>query len=419
MPTARFVARNLAAALLSGDWDENTLVRQGAEVFGRRPRWLRPLVRRVLAAFAAPARDADSLTAFVVGDAGFVRHALRPGDDPDRPLVRQLFWLPPALAPAAGPCAAWSVSALTSPAALADWLGLTPGQLDWYADRHGRNGRDGSDRLTHYTYRWVRKASGRLRLLEAPKPRLKAIQRRLLREVLAPVPPHDAAHGFRPGRSVLTYAAPHAGRRLVLRLDLRDFFPSIPASRVAALFRTLGYPRPVARLLTGLCTHGVPADVWPPSDCRDDWATRRRFATPHLPQGAPTSPALANLCAYRLDVRLAALAKAAGAVYTRYADDLAFSGDREFERGAARFWVTAARTALEEGFEVRMNKTRFMRPGVPQQLAGVVVNERPNVRRAEYDRLKAVLTNCVRHGPASQNRGEKADFRGHLLGRIA
>jgi hypothetical protein len=146
---------------------------------------------------------------------------------------------------------------------------------------------------------------------------------------------------------------------------------------------------------------------------------RHLYRTAHLPQGAPTSPALANLCAYRLDCRLDALARALNGVYTRYADDLAFSGGEELERGARRFQVLVCRIALEEGFTLQTRKSRFMRQGVRQQLAGVVVNAHPNVRREEYDRLKAILTNCVRHGPSSQNRAGHEDFRGHLAGRIA
>jgi hypothetical protein len=214
---------------------------------------------------------------------------------------------------------------------------------------------------------------------------------------------------------VRTYAAPHAGRGIVLRFDLRDFFPSIRASRAHALFRTAGYPVLVARLLTGLCTNAAPADIRSaaPQDSASVYANR------HLPQGAPTSPMLANLCAYRLDCRLSAMAASLGGRYTRYADDLAFSGDEQMERGARRLQVLVGLVALEEGFEVHTRKSRFMRQGVRQQLAGVVVNDHPNPKRAEHDELKAILYNCARHGPASQNRGGRADFRAYLLGRIA
>ena len=135
-------------------------------------------------------------------------------------------------------------------------------------------------------------------------------------------------------------------------------------------------------------------------------------------RAAPTSPALANLCAYcGLDCRLAAFARSVGGHYTRYADDLAFSGGVELVRSAQRFHVHVASIALEEGFAVHMRKTRIMRQGVRQQLAGVVVNQ-TNIRRNEYDSLRATLFNCARHGAESQNREGLLDFR-HLAGRIA
>jgi retron-type reverse transcriptase len=146
---------------------------------------------------------------------------------------------------------------------------------------------------------------------------------------------------------------------------------------------------------------------------------RRLYSRPHLPQGAPTSPALANLCCYRLDCRLGGLAKSAGATYTRYADDLAFSGDRDFAARAERFSISAAAILQESGFGVNHHKTRIMRKGVRQHLTGLVTNERLNIPREEFDQLKAILTNCMRHGWQSQNRAMNPDFRAHLAGRIA
>ncbi len=141
-------------------------------------------------------------------------------------------------------------------------------------------------------------------------------------------------------------------------------------------------------------------------------------AWPHLPQGAPTSPSLANLCARRVDCRLTGLAEAAGAVYTRYADDLAFSGGEEFEQRVERFSIHAAATLQEEGFAVHHRKTRIMPRSVRQHLAGLVTNRRVNVRRRDFDLLKAVLTNCARLGPENQNREAHEHFRSHLEGRV-
>jgi hypothetical protein len=298
---------------------------------------------------------------------------------------------------------------LPSSAQLAQWLGIEICELDWFADCQRRLHK-APVKLQHYTYRWLTKRSGKVRLLEMPKQRLKAIQRRILHEILDRIPPHEAAHGFRRGRSIASFVAGHAGREIVLRFDLRDFFPSIRAGRVHALFVRAGYPRPIARLLTGLCTTVASCEAALANDV---------YRLPHLPQGGPASPALANFCAYRLDCRLTGLARKLGAHYTRYADDLAFSGSAELERSARRFQVAVCRVALEEGFEIHTQKSRFMRQSVRQQLAGVVLNAHPNVQRADYDLLKAILCNCVRHGPQSQNRAGHADFRGHLLGRIA
>ena len=129
--------------------------------------------------------------------------------------------------------------------------------------------------------------------------------------------------------------------------------------------------------------------------------------------------ALANLAAYHLDCRLAGLAEAVGARYTRYADDLVFSGEEEFARMVERFYIRVCAIALEEGFEVHTRKTRIMRQSVSQRAAGVVLNAHANVPRTSYERLKAIIHNCVMHGPDSQNRTGIEDFRAHLAGRIA
>jgi hypothetical protein len=310
------------------------------------------------------------------------------------------------------------VPQLSSPCQLAEHLRLTPAELDWFAGCKGRARGAGPGPLRHYAYHWLTGRHGRARLLEIPKARLKAIQRRLLHEILAGVPVHKAAHGYRRGHSVATYVAPHAGRGVVLHFDLRQFFPSVRAARVHALFRTAGYPPAVARLLTGLCTNAVPEDVLRsgPTPAGD---IERRFLSSHLPQGAPTSPALANLCAYRLDCRLAGLARSVAAAYTRYADDLVFSGDETLQRCRRRFHVHVCRIALEEGFEVHTRKSQFMSQAVRQQVAGVVLNVRPNIRRAAFDKLKAILTNCARGGPRGQNREGRPDFRSYLAGRVA
>lgn len=306
---------------------------------------------------------------------------------------------------------------------LADWLRLDPEHLLWFADLRDRNSCGKHSLLNHYDTHIGAKPYGAVRLVEAPKQRLKKIQRQILSEILMPVPLHPAVHGFCKGRSILTFALPHAGREAVLRLDLQDFFPSISGPRVQALFRTLGYPEPVADLLGGLCTTTTPRHVWQNTGLETIAAEFQRarvlYARPHLPQGAPTSPVIANLCAFRLDCRISGLAKAADLAYTRYADDLAFSGGAQFVGMADRFTRHLAAIVSAEGFCLHHRKTRLMRSSVRQHLAGLTLNVRPNLPRRELDRLEAILTNCVRHGPGSQNRDQHPDFRRHLEGKVA
>jgi hypothetical protein len=185
---------------------------------------------------------------------------------------------------------------------LAAALDLDVGELSWFADIRGWN-RRANQPLRHYQPRWLATRSGGWRLIEAPKPRLAELQRRLLRKVLAKLPLHDAAHGFRPGHSVASFAAPHASQALVVRLDVEGFFATVTLPRVHGLLREVGYPPAVARLLAGLLTTITPVDVLAAAPDAA-WRLRRKLAIAHLPQGAPSSPAVANLAAYRLDTGL-------------------------------------------------------------------------------------------------------------------
>jgi RNA-directed DNA polymerase len=172
----------------------------------------------------------------------------------------------------------------------------------------------------------------------------------------------------------------------------------------------------------------VPRTVWEivsrsaGEDARRDgshFGLGRRLATPHLPQGAPTSPALANLAAFGLDRRLAGLARSLELSYSRYADDLTFSGSGRLRRGRRGIEALVAEIAREEGFAINLDKTALRTRGSRQTVCGIVVNDHPNVPRIEYDRLRAMLHNAARDGPHAQNRGAVLDFEAHIRGRIA
>ena len=271
----------------------------------------------------------------------------------------------------------------------------------------------------HYNSWWIRKRSGGWRLVESPKSRLKKVQRQLLAQIFDRIPPHALAFGFCKGRNVVDFVKPHVGQQACLKIDLADFFTHVTTGRVWGLLRKAGYNREVAHLIALLTTVRTSQRLLSIEHPNSAFTIRQpELRRRHLPQGAPTSPAIANLCAFGLDVRLSGLARRYGAHYTRYADDIVISGDHELERQAHRLKIVAGTIALEEGFAVNFRKTKLMRSSQRQIATGVVLNERLNITRSNYDSLKATLFNCAQHGPQSQNRDAHPFFREHLNGRI-
>ena len=411
------IAGALADAYLTvDDWRRPTLAAATRSVLGRAPRWIYPVLDEILAAYPQAPRDRPrELAAYIARLRAFrAEIAGAPGSRPDA-ADRPIRVVGRPVGPTRTVRRPFHTTPIDDLGSLAALLGLTIEELDWYADRRGLNHRDRDRRLQHYRHVWL---NGRL--IEAPKPRLRAAQRRLLTDVIGPIPTHPAAHGFVVGRSPHTFAAPHAGRPLVIRMDVTSFFASVTAPRVYGLLRSAGYPEPVAHTITALGTTRTPSSVCgsAPLNVPDRPYRLALLRTAHLPQGAPTSPALANLCGFRLDRRLSGLAAAIGMRYTRYADDLAFSGDLS-PAAALKFVATVTEIAGDEGFRINARKTRIRGRGDRQALAGLVVNAAPAVARDEYDRLRALLHNASRTGLADQNRDGHADFRGYLAGRMA
>ncbi len=271
--------------------------------------------------------------------------------------------------------------ALADAAALATAMGIKIGELRFLAyDRTVA-------KVDHYARFTIPKKSGGVREISAPMPRLKRAQYWVLVNILQPLEAHDAAHGFRAKRSILTNARPHAGRRVVINIDLKDFFPTISYRRVKGFFVRLGYPEKVAAPLALICTDAERDKVQVDGQT---WTVAR--GDRRLPQGAPTSPAIANLIATRLDKRMLGAARKYGFTYTRYADDMTFSGDAGPGSKEVRQLLWQLRKISEdEGFAFNDKKTRVMGSGARQDVTGLVVNARPAVARHERRRFRAWL----------------------------
>lgn len=421
----------IVGILLDGEFNERQVRYRLATIFpsAKRSVWARQLfdfAKSVATDHSGKLISAKLIRALIeaVAIAGMTAKVIRRLDEiarhvqpSDRPVARML--------PTSVCAAEWSVPPVTTFGQLADFLSVPHQQLEWFADLSGRQASESNERLRHYRYRWIRKQSAGYRLLETPKPKLKEIQRVILSKILNHIPAHPAAHGFVRGKSCQTAAGLHVGKKVVLRIDLRHFFPSVHAGRVIATFRSAGYPQRIAQLLAGLCTNTTltsaveQQQLSPTVSHRFHDPASRHFLLPHLPQGSPTSPALANLAASKLDARLSGLASAFDATYTRYADDLVFSGNEEFSRDIdrAKLWICAI--CLNEGFHIQQRKTTIQRQHQQQRVHGIVVNFRPAVSRKQRDELKAILHNCVRLGVIASNRENRPNFRAHLQGRIS
>jgi hypothetical protein len=295
---------------------------------------------------------------------------------------------------------------LGSVEALATALGVDAATLRWMCFH-----RD-VETASHYHLWTIPKRDGSRRLIMAPKKELKAAQRWLLRNVVEKLPVHRAAQGFLRARSIATNAQAHAGADVVVKIDLRDFFPTVTFNRVKGLFRKGGIPENVATLCALLATE-------PPREI-----VQFRGKTLYVakgaracPQGAPSSPGITNALCVTLDRRLSGLARLLGFTYTRYADDLAFSWRKPAPAPGARgprarapigALLRGAATILDdEGFRVNRKKTAVLRAGTSQRVTGLVVNAPhrdgvppARVPREAVRRLKAAIFNRERGRPA-------------------
>lgn len=231
-----------------------------------------------------------------------------------------------------------------------------------------------------YTLFLIPKKRGGYRTIHAPVPGLKAILRCLNFVLLCVYDGkyEDNAMGFIPGRSVKDNAGRHAGKHYVFNIDLKDFFPSIDLYRIKAIlqlppFNLKNEQEPLAYLIANLCCEAI--DV----ERRDAKGELYKKTAAVLPQGAPTSPALTNFIARRMDRQLKGVAKRFGVAYTRYADDITFSSNHNVYQKESEFILEVRKIIAEQGFLINESKVRLQQSGFRQEVTGLIVNTHPNV----------------------------------------
>ncbi len=288
---------------------------------------------------------------------------------------------------------------------IATAMGISVGQLRFLAFSRQ------TSTITHYIRFKIPKKTGGERLISAPMPRLKNAQHWILVNILEKLELHDAAHGFRRDRSIVSNAQPHVGRDIIINFDLKDFFPSISYQRVKGLFQSFGYTEAAATIFALLCTQPEIEEVELDGKTYYVALTQR-----HLPQGSPASPAITNLLCRRLDRRLTLMAESLGFIYTRYADDLTFSASGDSLRHICNILRRTESIVAHEGFTINEQKTRILRKNRQQEVTGIVVNTHPNISKETLHSFRATLYQIEKDGIEGKRWGNSTDVIAAIAG---
>lgn len=275
----------------------------------------------------------------------------------------------------------------------------------------------------------------RYRIICVPDPRLMTVQRWINTNVLNLVNAHPASVAFSKGSNIKSAAHSHCGCRWLIKMDIVNFFESISEHFIFHVFNGAGFQPLMAFELARLCTRlGKPSyarqsERWSNTGSRSiRIAAYLQARLGHLPQGAPTSPRLANLAMRNLDQEISRISSEVNLVYTRYADDLTLStGDPRFSRCTAKLVVSRVYASLRRhGLEPNLTKTKIIPPGGRKVVLGLLVDgEEPRLTKAFRDRLRQHLhymqrddVGPVRHAEA-QGLQSVYGLRNHVRGMIA
>lgn len=278
-----------------------------------------------------------------------------------------------------------------------------------------------NNRNNYYKFYQIKKRNGKgLRQIVVPFDNLRIIQQFIYVEILSKIPVHEKATGFTKNKSILTNAQLHANKVAILNIDLLKFFDSIHEKRVYGIFESLGYAKNLSVDLAKLVTVRLPKEYLNTFTSKELDAYREIVdeGSYVLPQGAPTSPCIANLVLRRLDYRLSKLSEKLEVEYSRYADDITFSGDLEKlpKIKLLRYIIR------DEGFNINWEKVGFFKKGRKQIVTGLTVSNDVHVHRDFKKNVKKHIYGCINFGVKEHLEFMKIDqmnlYKEWLLGKI-
>ncbi|TCP65318.1 reverse transcriptase family protein [Baia soyae] len=304
---------------------------------------------------------------------------------------------------------AWRLPVLQTAKELACAMEIELNRLQWLTYH-----RDTAT-LCHYHRFSIPKKSGGTREISAPKPELRQAQQWVKEHILDLLPIHPTAYGFVKGKSTVDNARVHIQKRIVVKMDLQDFFPTITFWRVRGLFEWMGYSRQISTLLALLTTEPPHQQVK-----YDGKYYYIAIGERQLPQGACTSPAITNLITWGMDQQLHAWTEKMGYAYSRYADDLTFSSETLSSSQQVGVLLKRVRSTVKlHGFQVNEEKTRILRHTRRQRVTGIVVNEKPNLTRRRLRQFRALLHDVELHGLEAANRQNHPNLWAYINGYIS
>lgn len=247
----------------------------------------------------------------------------------------------------------------------------------------------------HYREFKIKKKSGGERIITVPYPALLEIQYWIYHNILKRKVIHHSAHGFTYKKSIITNSKIHAGQNHLLKIDIKDYFPSISLGRIICVFKSFGYPNKISFYLASICSYNRA-----------------------LPQGAPTSPILSNLVSKRMDEELMCLASTFNLKYTRYADDIAISGDI-ISDDVVEYAVNIVR---KNGFTVNKTKTKLYKKKTRRIITGISVLEKEIALPREYKRrLRQEIYYIQKYGLMShlaKKKIRRIDYLRSVIGKV-